>query len=245
MTTIAIVDDDPVLRRALGRLLSANGYRSETFGSAEEFLLAAATSKVACIIVDINLGDTSGLELVRQLFRSGLKFPVIFISGVEDETITRRAHELGCMAFMRAYPRTVADRGCKKGDRINDRVNSTTVYASTLDPTRLILSQSDQISGRRGPVPPALCNNTSSTWLSSSIVVGFEIHALMSRENATLPVVSLDLPDVSATGTLGRMAWTSFATSTPERNGMLMSEIIASNSSGVVRNASSAISGLE
>jgi FixJ family two-component response regulator len=101
MTTIAIIDDDLGLRKALGRLLSIYGYRSETFGSAEEFLLAAPTSKVTCILVDINLGDTSGLELVRQLSVSGLKFPVIFISGVDDETTKSRAMELGCIALLR------------------------------------------------------------------------------------------------------------------------------------------------
>jgi len=98
---IAVVDDDPGLRRALGRLLSAFGYRTEVFGSAQEFLLAAPNSKRACVLVDVNLGDTSGLDLVRQLFVSGFKFPVIFISGVEDETIERRAMELGCVAFLR------------------------------------------------------------------------------------------------------------------------------------------------
>ena len=98
---IAVVDDDPGLRRALGRLLSAFGYRTETFGSAGEFLLAAPKSQRACVLVDVNLGDTSGLELVRQLSASGFKFPVIFISGVEDETIERRANELGCVAFLR------------------------------------------------------------------------------------------------------------------------------------------------
>jgi len=98
---IAIVDDDPGLRRSLGRLLSAFGYRTEAFGSAGEFLLAAPKSKPACIVVDVNLGDTSGLELVRQLSVSGFRSPVIFISGVEDETIERRAIELGCIAFLR------------------------------------------------------------------------------------------------------------------------------------------------
>ena len=101
MATIAIVDDDPGLRRALGRLLRTFDYRTETFGSAGEFLLVAEASKLACIVVDINLGDTSGLELVRQLSTRGLKFPVVFISAVEDETIRRRAIELGCIALLR------------------------------------------------------------------------------------------------------------------------------------------------
>ena len=102
MLTIAIVEDDPGVRRALKQLLSAFGYRTETFESGEKFLRAAPTSKVDCVIMDISLGDTSGLELVRQLSQtSGLKFPVIFISGVENETVARRANELGCIAFLR------------------------------------------------------------------------------------------------------------------------------------------------
>ena len=98
---IAVIDDDPGVRSALGRLLSAIGYPTETFGSAGEFLRAAPASNAACIVVDVGLGNSSGLELVRQLSVSGLRFPVIFISSAEDETIQRQAAELGCIAFLR------------------------------------------------------------------------------------------------------------------------------------------------
>jgi FixJ family two-component response regulator len=97
---IAIVDDDPGVRKSLTRLLSTLGYRTEAFGSAEEFLLAAPIAKRACIVVDINLGETSGLDLLRQLSARGIIFPVIFISGVDDEIIQRQASELGCIAFL-------------------------------------------------------------------------------------------------------------------------------------------------
>ena len=97
----AVVDDDPAVRNSLTRLLSALDYRTEAFGSAEEFLVAAPTAKPACIVVDINLGDTSGLELVRELSARGFRFPVIFISGVDDGIIQRQASELGCIAFLR------------------------------------------------------------------------------------------------------------------------------------------------
>jgi FixJ family two-component response regulator len=82
--------------------LSAFGWRTETLESYKKFLLAAPTSKVDCIVVDINLGDTAGLALARQLSPiGGLKFPVIFMSDVENETVVRRASELGCIAFLR------------------------------------------------------------------------------------------------------------------------------------------------
>jgi len=98
--TIAVIDDDPGVRSALARLLSAIGYPTETFGSAGEFLRAAPISDVACIVVDVGLGNTSGLELVRELSVSGLGFPVIFITSAEDEAIQRQAAELGCIAFL-------------------------------------------------------------------------------------------------------------------------------------------------
>jgi FixJ family two-component response regulator len=117
----AIVDDDLGVRKSLTRLLSTLGYRTEAFGSAEEFLLAAPTAKRACIVVDINLGNTSGLDLVRQLSARGFIFPVIFISGVEDAIIRRQAIELGCIAFLRKpFP---ADQLVQA---LNDATGSTT-----------------------------------------------------------------------------------------------------------------------
>ena len=65
---------------------------------------------------------------------------------------------------------------------------------------------------------PALRNKSFSVWLSSSIVVGLEIHVLMPREYAKACVPSSDLPDVTATGRSGRMSCSSLTTSKPERN---------------------------
>ena len=66
----------------------------------EEFLSAASTLEAACLVVDIQLGDTSGLELVRALCAEGLTLPVIFITGSRDELHRRQAMELGCAAFL-------------------------------------------------------------------------------------------------------------------------------------------------
>jgi len=97
---IAVVDDEPGVRKALARLLSALGYRVESFASAEEFLSAAPTSKAACLIVDFNLGDVSGLELARRLFKAGFDFPIIFMTGSADDTVRMQCMEFGCVAFL-------------------------------------------------------------------------------------------------------------------------------------------------
>jgi FixJ family two-component response regulator len=97
---IAIVDDDAGVLRALGRLLSAYGYRTELFGSAEEFLSSEAKSKAACLITDIDLGNMSGLELARQLSAEGTRLPVIFISGSRVDEYRKQVTELGCVAYL-------------------------------------------------------------------------------------------------------------------------------------------------
>jgi FixJ family two-component response regulator len=98
---VGIVDDDRGVRKALSRILSAFGYTTYAFDSAEAFLEIAATSKADCLVVDIQLGDISGVELVRQLTESGFTFPVIFMTALDDETIRSQAAQLGCVAYLR------------------------------------------------------------------------------------------------------------------------------------------------
>ena len=97
---IAVVDDDPGVRKALERLLSASGYHAESFASAEEFLSAAPTSRATCLIVDFNLLDMSGLEMARRLSMAGYDFPIIFVTGSADDTVRKQCMEFGCVAFL-------------------------------------------------------------------------------------------------------------------------------------------------
>jgi FixJ family two-component response regulator len=98
--TIAIVDDDEAVRHALGKLLASQGYGVELYGSAEEFINAMLESEAWCLLVDIMLGDLTGIELGRELEASGLNFPIIFMTGSADETIRRQALDFGCIAFL-------------------------------------------------------------------------------------------------------------------------------------------------
>jgi CheY-like chemotaxis protein len=97
---VAIVDDDPEMREAVAALLSAFGYGTETFDSAEAFLIAAATSQASCLVTDIQLGDISGVELVHQLAADGYKYPTIFITAFDDESIRRKVEAAGGIAFL-------------------------------------------------------------------------------------------------------------------------------------------------
>ena len=98
---IAVVDDSDNVRDALEQFLASCGYRTELYASAEEFIRSAAATHSACLLVDVDLGEISGPELLRTLAARGLHFPAILMSGSGDATLDRRAAELGCLKFLR------------------------------------------------------------------------------------------------------------------------------------------------
>lgn len=98
---VAVVDDDPEMRCALATLLDAAGYRAETYDSAETFLICASTCKAFCLVIDVDLGDITGVELAHQLSADGLKWPIIFMTGFDDPAIRSQASALDPIAFLR------------------------------------------------------------------------------------------------------------------------------------------------
>jgi FixJ family two-component response regulator len=112
---VAVVDDDPEMRAAMASLLSASGYCAETFDSAETFLTCASTSKAICLVVDIQLGDISGVELAHQLAADGFKYPIIFMTGLDDGMIRHQAAAAGGIAFLhKPFPASTLIDAIKK-----------------------------------------------------------------------------------------------------------------------------------
>ena len=98
---IAVVDDDPRVLKSLANLLSAHGYRTELFASAEDFLIRAPGSKAACLVTDVGLNGMSGLDLAGHPEVTARGLPVIFISGSEDDGVRAQAAALGAVAYLR------------------------------------------------------------------------------------------------------------------------------------------------
>jgi FixJ family two-component response regulator len=97
---VVVVDDDPSMLKGVQRLLTAKGFDTAVFTSAEAFLDCAVGDGVACYILDIHLGGISGIELRRRLAASGCTVPVIFMTAFDDEAIRQEAVATGCIAYL-------------------------------------------------------------------------------------------------------------------------------------------------
>ena len=96
---IRIVDDNPDLLESLGFMLRCEGYRIETYGSAEEFLQRGDMLSPGCLILDVRMPGLSGLELQRRLVQSGCSLPVIFLTAHGDVEMAVGAMHLGANDF--------------------------------------------------------------------------------------------------------------------------------------------------
>ncbi|MGX5800702.1 response regulator transcription factor [Bradyrhizobium sp. Arg314] len=97
---VAVIDDDPSVLKGIQRLLSAKGFASEVFASAEAFLSSSAPERATCLVLDIQLGAMNGFELQRQLSDSGSKIPIIFMTAFDTEATHALAMEAGCSAYL-------------------------------------------------------------------------------------------------------------------------------------------------
>jgi len=96
---VFVVDDDHRVREALSSLISAAGLRVAVFGSAAEFLEYEKPDAPACLVLDLQLPGSSGLELQQQL-AAGDAPPIVFISGHGDVPSSVRAMKAGAIEFL-------------------------------------------------------------------------------------------------------------------------------------------------
>ncbi len=85
--TVAIVEDDPSVRKALQRLLRLAGFELQVFPSAEVLLERGTPDVFGCFIIDIDLPGMSGFELHEALAEAGLQAPTIFMTAYDDQSV--------------------------------------------------------------------------------------------------------------------------------------------------------------
>lgn len=100
-TYVAVVDDDESICRSFGRLLRAAGFQPISYPSAEAFVDDLKHPHFDCLLLDIQLGGMSGIDLKKQLDAAGSTTPVIFITAFDDPAARTQALATGCAGFFR------------------------------------------------------------------------------------------------------------------------------------------------
>jgi FixJ family two-component response regulator len=100
-STVFVIDDDVSIREALQNLFRSVGLKVKTFGSAQEYLSVTENVDVSgCLVLDVRLPGTSGLDLQRQLVESNTQIPILFITGHGDIQMSVRAMKAGAVEFL-------------------------------------------------------------------------------------------------------------------------------------------------
>ena len=98
--TVFVIDDDVDVCAAIAGLLKSVGLRSETFGTAVDFLSRQAPDGPSCLVLDIRLPGMSGLDVQRELAAADVSIPIIFITGHGDIPMTVQAMKSGAVEFL-------------------------------------------------------------------------------------------------------------------------------------------------
>jgi FixJ family two-component response regulator len=97
---VYVIDDDPGIRQALGRLFRSVGLRAELFTSANELMRSDLPAVPSCLVLDVRLPGLSGFELHAELTKANIHIPIIFVTAHGDIPMSVRAMKAGAIDFL-------------------------------------------------------------------------------------------------------------------------------------------------
>ena len=97
---VHVVDDDPSMREALQDLFLSIGLETRTYATARDFLATAVSDAPGCLVIDIRLPDMNGLDFQLQLTETGVRLPVVMMTGYGDIPMSVRAMKHGAVDFL-------------------------------------------------------------------------------------------------------------------------------------------------
>ncbi len=98
---IAVVDDEPEMRKALRRLLAANGFRVSLLVTGADLLTALSTDVPDCVVLDLHMPGVNGYEVLAECAFRRTRVPVVVITGHDEPGAARRIRELGAAGYLR------------------------------------------------------------------------------------------------------------------------------------------------
>jgi FixJ family two-component response regulator len=97
---VFVVDDDASMLRSVARWRRQFGYASLLFPSAEAFANHREFDRAVCVLLDIDLGHASGIELRHRLQAANISVPVIYMTGKDNPAVRKAALQSGCLAYL-------------------------------------------------------------------------------------------------------------------------------------------------
>jgi FixJ family two-component response regulator len=98
--TVLVVDDDQSVLRGLGRLISASGFSVKMFAKPSELIASEIPKANACMVVDIDMPEMTGIEMCEILKGSGRGLPAILITGRTEAKIRMQAAQTDAVAVL-------------------------------------------------------------------------------------------------------------------------------------------------
>ena len=92
---IIIVDDDDMVNASLKMALDKLGYLAVACATGEEFEAALETNDAELVLMDVHLGDVTGIDLLERIRKRGIMIPVVMITGYGDIRMAVRAMKAG------------------------------------------------------------------------------------------------------------------------------------------------------
>jgi two-component system, LuxR family, response regulator FixJ len=137
---ICIIDDDSAMRDSLSMLLDLKGFSVDCFSSAQQFLSRRPQTLPTCLLIDVNMPEISGVELLERLKGSGFEAPCIMMTGQGQVATAVRAMKAGASDFIekpfdetslldviaRAMTQTGGDHVSERNDEAKARVSRLT-----------------------------------------------------------------------------------------------------------------------
>lgn len=101
-STIFLIDDNEQICDAVGKLLNMSGLECKSYSSGSAFLddWEYVKNCVGCMVIDLHLGNESGIDLIRELEQRGCKMPFMMISGKGQISDATKAMRLGAIDFL-------------------------------------------------------------------------------------------------------------------------------------------------
>ena len=98
---IAVLDDEPLMRKALKRLLNTHGFRVEAYERGKDFLAALPTHPVDCLLLDLHMPEVNGFDVLTTFQSLPVTPPVVILTGHDEPGSAERARSLSAAAYLK------------------------------------------------------------------------------------------------------------------------------------------------